>query len=337
VDVTGIVGGAVQRQLLDFSSDITFKPGAPYNELGATEFALWSDVLLNTDPSQSSQRVIGPRTLHVDATFAPGGTATVPAPTVPGTVYKFYGPTAWRGTNSGGGTSLSFDDGVQLGDTVSFHDLAIAVNNTVTPLITVAVNEILGLVLSGRSQVAINATQPLLSVLGAGGASAQVTLRDRATISAGATALSVTGVTNVLSIDAHDQTRIFQDSLEYAVGGTGSVFLDGNASLAYTQTLAPLFAPDAPGSVPTLTTEGSFRRSFVAGDLVGIPGPLPLGLTLNHFLSERFVCVEVYDGAGDQIVVSDNVALTVVALNESSCQLRFPAPIVGVYHVVVRR
>jgi len=322
VDVTGIVGGQTQRQLLDASAQYTYKPGAPWQFLGATEFSLWSDVVANMDPSNAGPKVIGPRTLYIDSAFAPGGIADVPAGT-----YGFNGPVSWRGVNSSLGSKVRFLDGAKLSDSFEFRDLQIEVTNTVDPLIGTAAQQI---TLSGCTSVTVSGSKPFLEpTIG----STRVVLRDRAQI-AGTPATPAVGVLSLgarMDVSAHEESRIELDALGYAAGTDGNVLLDDAAFLDYAQAHAPAFAPDTLAGIPQLVTGGSYRQPFTNADIQ--PGNT---ITITHDLSEKFACVEVYDG-GDKVVLADNVGLTVTAIDESQVELDFAAPIVGTYHVVVRR
>jgi hypothetical protein len=112
----------------------------------------------------------------------------------------------------------------------------------------------------------------------------------------------------------------------------GDIRLDGAARLDYTQ-LAPGFAPDLPGSVPTLAVDGTFRESFVD------PG-LTRTQTVVHNLSEKYVSVEIYSNLDDVEIIGVgglNIA-RITAITENSLDIVFTAPIiVGTWHVVVRR
>ena len=325
VDVSAIVGGQVSRQLLDSSSDITFKPGAPATSLGATEFAVWSDVLANL-PSAGASSHRGPLTLHFDSSFAPGNVCVVPAPAVPG-VLLFEGPATWKGTDSTFGTDVRLSDGVQLGDSLVFQDLNLEILNTVTPVIA-SVSDVE--VRFDSVKIDVVGTQPFFGVSTRAGVG-RLILRGRSAFNSGVCA-SVSGAGARLDIDAYDRSRIAANTLDYPANTVGDIRLDGAARLDYTQ-LAPGFAPDLPGSVPTLAVDGTFRESFVD------PG-LTRTQTVVHNLSEKYVSVEIYSNLDDVEIIGVgglNIA-RITAITENSLDIVFTAPIiVGTWHVVVRR
>jgi hypothetical protein len=302
--------------------------------LGATQFDQWSDILANM-PSSSGPRAIGPKTLWIDSTLAPGGIAVVPAGS-----YNFEGPTTWRGIINVG-ANLSFDADVRLVglDAMTFEDLNITAKNTVFPVI-----EIAG-AMTRRDVRIINTvinnsagTKPFVDVSNL--AQAAVILRGSSGIgggAAGSEAVKV-AVNCLVNIEAYDQAIISQFALDFdAAAGPGNVFLDGAARLSYTQTW-PSFAPDLPGSIPSLITEGSYRQSFTNADLslVGV-------LSVFHRLSETYCNVSVYDAAGRMLTPALVAALNtpiIRRLDENNLEVDFGAPVIpggDIYHVIVRR
>jgi hypothetical protein len=166
-----------------------------------------------------------------------------------------------------------------------------------------------------------------------------VVMREKGSIGGGlpgTEALKVIGESQLI-VQAYDLVSIAANALDYSdLVSFGTVYLDGAASLSYVQTNCPLFVPDLPNSLPTLITEGSYRRSFTNGDLVGDT------LFVTHDLSEKFVVVNVFDNGGRLLPASLAPTPTspfTYMNDESNCTIEFGAPLgLGdIYHVVVRR
>jgi hypothetical protein len=338
VNTTGMAPNTATRELKDWSSDYTYKPDAPATSLGATQFSEWADIVYNMNASVAGPRRIGPRTLWIDSTFAPGGIADVP----PGPV-NFVGPITWRGVINTG-VKLRFAAGVRLTglDSTTFEDLTIILQNTVDPVI-----EISG---AGNQRIVrLNntfidntlGTQPFVEV--SDFATGIVVMRGDGAIGggpAGTEALKVIGE-SALYVQAYDLVAIGANALDYSDPAPpyGIVYLDGAASLDYTQANCPSFAPDLPGSIPELLVEGTYRLSFTNANLAANV------LTVLHRLSEKFVLVDIFEAGGRVVnpAVSPFVpavtAPVVTMVDENTCTLDFGAPLGGgdIYHVVVRR
>lgn len=334
MDTSGMPPNSTLRTLSVSSTEYTYKPGAPATSLGATQFDKWSDILANM-PGSVGPRAIGPKTLWIDSTLAPGGIADVPAGSI-----DFVGPTTWKGIINVG-VNLRFAADVRLTglDSVTFEDLSITIRNTVDPVIEISgptTNRIVRLNNTYLDNTA--GTQPF--VLVSDFATGTVVMHGDGAIGGGAAGTEVLRVIgeSALYVQAYDLVAIGAHSLDCTDPNSFSiVYLDGAASLSYLQTNCPLFAPDLPNSLPELVAEGSYRRSFTNADLVANV------LTVLHRLSERFVVANIFDAAGRVVnpAVSPFVpALTapvVTMIDQDICEINFGAAIPGTYHVVVRR
>jgi hypothetical protein len=273
----------------------------------------------------------GPRVIWTDASLAPvPGQIDIP----PGT-YITGGPTTVIGDKTRGlaPTTLNLADGALFPPgAFDFEDVLLQGNASGPGNVPFSFNATTGqLTVSGESNgcgIKSLGAAPVVSSQAA--ADLRLVLHGHAGLLTGASPAVSCGPGATLDIEGYEKSQIQTNTLAYDAASTGTISLDGNASLDYAQPSVPGGAILA-GAVPLLEIEGSFTQKFTSA-----PGFV---YAFTHNLSSQYVHVVVYDATNAEVAISlpipDSVVATsenVVTLNLTSFGL-FP----GTWTVAIRR